>query len=362
MDITHNKVTPSFTTRAAQFTVPHHSVSAERDDRAAALQAKASKSDPAMISFLKAPIARVVSEHSNLASLIAKPEQFKNELAAQGARRELVAHQVSIKQGMLKTLMLAPKEASASPFSAPNAYSAGSSAPGEADISAYSTGSASETAAMSAGVDAAASGEARKGSSSSSEICDSVFETIKELGPNYIDVFQNAVEEYSKFFGELIDAFGQFAGFYKPGSKDGCTAVDTLKMIDLINDVIAKYAPVALFTGGKEECLAWCKELGLDPDKSLRGGPDVFTVEMDTSPLDEINSILGKFKEPSNLNSAQFSALQSGMDMQKDAVQNALQTVTQKYSNANSTFDNLVKVLSSTITSLLDSDKSFLTI
>ncbi|EFW2538214.1 IpaD/SipD/SspD family type III secretion system needle tip protein, partial [Shigella flexneri] len=43
-----------------------------------------------------------------------------------------------------------------------------------------------------------------------------------------------------------------------------------------------------------------------------------------------------------------------------ETMKNNLQTLVQKYSNANSIFDNLVKVLSSTISSCTDTDKLFL--
>ncbi|MGK2888107.1 MAG: IpaD/SipD/SspD family type III secretion system needle tip protein [Candidatus Malihini olakiniferum] len=45
--------------------------------------------------------------------------------------------------------------------------------------------------------------------------------------------------------------------------------------------------------------------------------------------------------------------------MQNDRIQNYMQTLTQKFANAYSTFKNLVKLLSSTISSLLECDKKF---
>ncbi len=44
----------------------------------------------------------------------------------------------------------------------------------------------------------------------------------------------------------------------------------------------------------------------------------------------------------------------------EENMKTTLQTLTQKYSNANSLYDNLVKVLSSTISSCMEAAKSFL--
>lgn len=60
------------------------------------------------------------------------------------------------------------------------------------------------------------------------------------------------------------------------------------------------------------------------------------------------------------LDNAKFQAWQSGFKAQEENLKNTLQTFTQKYSNANSLYDNLVKVLSSTISSCVETAKSFL--
>ncbi len=60
------------------------------------------------------------------------------------------------------------------------------------------------------------------------------------------------------------------------------------------------------------------------------------------------------------MDNAKYQAWQSGFKAQEENLKTTLQTLTQKYSNANSLYDNLVKVLSSTISSSLETAKSFL--
>ncbi|VEA75394.1 cell invasion protein SipD [Salmonella enterica subsp. arizonae] len=71
---------------------------------------------------------------------------------------------------------------------------------------------------------------------------------------------------------------------------------------------------------------------------------------------------LGKPGDDSKLemDNAKYQAWQAGFKAQEENLKTTLQTLTQKYSNSNSLYDNLVKVLSSTISSSLETAKSFL--
>lgn len=217
----------------------------------------------------------------------------------------------------------------------------------------------------------------RHGPSSSWEICDSVADSIGSMGEDYIDVFQQAVEKNSQFYSDFSDFMSKLSQFIKAdGDK---TILSTAAFAAELDKLINKYKvpssattlyPVqsgnAVTGGDKEECESWAKEMGLDPDKCVtRLADGSYIVHIDVLPLENIKKTLpgyGSSWQDMKCNSAQWAAWQSGFDMQKDSIQTAMQTLTQKYSNANSTFDNLVKVLSGTISSLLESDKSFFNI
>ncbi|MCW2480421.1 IpaD/SipD/SspD family type III secretion system needle tip protein [Candidatus Symbiopectobacterium sp. NZEC135] len=204
---------------------------------------------------------------------------------------------------------------------------------------------------------------------SSKEINDLLSGAIGEMSESYLDVFQQAVEKNAQFYKDFSDFMSTLPQFI---SADGDkTILDGKEFQKSLLELIKKY-PVPgmstiLFpvqTGGpfqgtsREECEAWAKEFGLNTDDCIhRLGDGTYIVHIDTSPLDNIYDSV-KDKDMS-FNAAQWSAWQTGVDMQKDHIQNGMQTLTQKFANAHSTFDNLVKVLSSTIASLLECDKQF---
>ncbi|EGK0756809.1 IpaD/SipD/SspD family type III secretion system needle tip protein, partial [Salmonella enterica] len=90
-----------------------------------------------------------------------------------------------------------------------------------------------------------------------------------------------------------------------------------------------------------------------------------YVVTVDLAPLRKMVQDIGGLGKPGSdskleMDNAKYQAWQSGFKAQEENLKTTLQTLTQKYSNANSLYDNLVKVLSSTISSSLETAKSFL--
>ncbi len=204
---------------------------------------------------------------------------------------------------------------------------------------------------------------------SSKEINDLLSGAIGEMSESYLDVFQQAVEKNAQFYKDFSDFMSTLPQFI---SADGDkTILDGKEFQKSLRELIGKYPVAGMSTtlfpvqtgepiqgGNREECEAWAKEFGISENDcihQLRDG--TYIVHIDTSPLDNIYELVGETRM--SFNAAQWSAWQTGVDMQKDHIQNGMQTLTQKFANAHSTFDNLVKVLSSTIASLLECDKQF---
>ncbi len=212
---------------------------------------------------------------------------------------------------------------------------------------------------------------------SSKEINELLSSAIGEMSKSYLDVFQQAVEKNTQFYKDFSDFMSTLPQFISAdGDKtilDGKAFKESLKkLMDKypVPDVSTTLFPVqtgSTVQGAKsrEECEAWAKEFGLSTDDCIYQLPDgTYIVHIDISPLKNIDkSVKNIDKSVKNkkmtFNAAQWSAWQTGVDMQKDHIQNSMQTLTQKFANAHSTFDNLVKVLSSTIASLLECDKQF---
>lgn len=212
---------------------------------------------------------------------------------------------------------------------------------------------------------------------SSQEINELLSAAIGEMSESYLDVFQQAVEKNAQFYKDFSDFMSTLPKFI---SADGDkTILDGKAFKDRLDKLMIKYPIVwnanyigeqmstTLFPvqtgpvvkgGSREECEAWAREFGLNANNCIHQLEDKsYIVHIDLSPLTNIvNSLNGN---DMSFNAAQWSAWQTGIDMQKDHIQNGMQTLTQKFANAHSTFDNLVKVLSSTVASLLECDKQF---
>lgn len=209
---------------------------------------------------------------------------------------------------------------------------------------------------------------------SDAEIWDMVSQNISAIGDNYLGVYENVVAVYTDFYQAFSDILSKMGGWLSPG-KDGNTVklnVNALK--SEISNLINKYNQInkntilfptqtgsGVTTASKAEAEQWIKELNL-PDSCLKASGFGYVVLVDTGPLSKMVSDLNGIGSGSalELDNAKYQAWQSGFKAQEENLKTTLQTLTQKYSNTNSLYDNLVKVLSSTISSSLETAKSFL--
>ncbi|EPA3644467.1 IpaD/SipD/SspD family type III secretion system needle tip protein, partial [Escherichia coli] len=60
------------------------------------------------------------------------------------------------------------------------------------------------------------------------------------------------------------------------------------------------------------------------------------------------------------ISTAEYQAWLAGYNSQAENMKTDVQVITTKYSTANSTYDTIIKLLSSTITALFDSAKDYL--
>jgi len=203
---------------------------------------------------------------------------------------------------------------------------------------------------------------------SSWDIFDFLQESISEINDSYLSTYTDILSGFNAFFSDFADFKSNFSKYVTAGT-DGKIMIQSHLILDNLESLITQYSSYPLYPGqGKSASEAdakkWAKEMGL-PDSCIHyndsGGA---WVALDTTPLNTIkDSIANTFgRTTKQVDSAQYQAWLAGFDMQADKYQNFMQVMTQKYTTANSVFDNLIKVLSSTITSLLESDKSFFNI
>lgn len=115
---------------------------------------------------------------------------------------------------------------------------------------------------------------------------------------------------------------------------------DNTILLKVDNEEIAKY---------------WKEQLGFDY-KIQNDGSYVFFAN--TSPVIDMRDAV--YNLPDTISMARFNEWQNAINSANSTVESDTQIVSQKYSQANTLFNNLAKILSSTMDALYQADKEFL--
>ncbi|MCS3802978.1 invasin D [Chromobacterium alkanivorans] len=219
--------------------------------------------------------------------------------------------------------------------------------------------------------------DASGGVISDRELWKLISDSIGNIKNGYLGVYENVVGKYIEFYQEFSDILAKMAGWISSNDKGDKVTLNVGDLYAELKTLKEKYENTELFAStadtpekAKEEAEKWAAELGL-PKECVKEQPKDsgrYVVVIDTGPVDKMMKALEGLagnKVPSQgqkveMDNAKFQSWQSGFKAQEENLKNTLQTLTQKYSNANSLFDNLVKVLSSTISSCTETAKSFL--
>ncbi|AZN35904.1 IpaD/SipD/SspD family type III secretion system needle tip protein [Iodobacter ciconiae] len=208
---------------------------------------------------------------------------------------------------------------------------------------------------------------------------DSIADGIDDIENGYLDIYGNATDRHIALYEEFSKILAELESMID-GSENGQSVnVSMAKLSDKLKALREQFFPggvpgknSVLFPIQKgsgemegtsqENAEKWVKEMGLNPSCVRQvGNTGKYIVTIDIAPLDFIiKSLIVQDKQPVKMTSTDFQVWKAGFDSMDEKMKNTLQTLTQKYSNAQSTFDNLVKLLSSTISSLLETNKSFL--
>ncbi|MEN3029772.1 type III secretion system needle tip protein SctA [Chromobacterium amazonense] len=211
------------------------------------------------------------------------------------------------------------------------------------------------------------------------DLWDLIAKYIGNINKDYLGVYENVVGQYTAFYKAFSEILAKMGGWISPGSDSNKVKLDVNALKSALLQLQTKFSlsnkdailfPAADSSGNvtgttKEKADEWADDLGVPRScvKQLADGSYVVVIDM--APINTMIDELNKLGTPGSdgkleLDNAKFQAWQSGFKSQEENLKNTLQTLTQKYSNANSLFDNLVKVLSSTISSCLETCKAFL--
>ncbi|QIU92570.1 type III secretion system needle tip protein SctA [Yokenella regensburgei] len=201
---------------------------------------------------------------------------------------------------------------------------------------------------------------------SDSELWERISNYIGKINGEYLSVYESIVSEFTKIFSLFTsDLLGKMDQWIN-GKDNNTVKVKVNQMVSVITALMMKARETVLFppeSSGKkavsyEEAKKWAADLGLGCKVSEVDGGYVVTV--DPQPFaDMIPSFSGP-NEDVEVDMAKFQAWQTKFNAQHEKLKSIMQVLTQKYSTANSIYDNLVKVLSSTVSSCLDAAKTFL--
>ncbi|QXI27101.1 IpaD/SipD/SspD family type III secretion system needle tip protein [Pseudomonas vanderleydeniana] len=213
------------------------------------------------------------------------------------------------------------------------------------------------------------------------EFFDKLIELINLIGGSYLEVYKNIVQQYSAFFDafnrEITSKIKDWMEATNEGKEITLNVKQLKAALEKLIDAFSKVEPFdpqnpdkpsgVLFpkppersTTDKEAAQQWCRTLGLDPtnpDILKDDGDGNFSVMLDTGPLKQMLRDLPA-GDSVTWDSALFQSWQTGFNAQGERLKNKLQEYTQKYSGANSTHDNFIKVLSNHINQFADMLKS----
>ncbi|EER9981233.1 type III secretion system needle tip protein SctA [Escherichia coli] len=212
---------------------------------------------------------------------------------------------------------------------------------------------------------------------SDAELWEMVTDKISATGEHYLGVYENVVAVYTRFYQDYSNILSALGGWLLPGKDGNNMKLDVTSLMQALNQLLQEYGSpsekTVLFpaqSGGtligatEMEARQWLEELNL-PEACLKPVGTGYVVLVDLTPVQKMVDDLNGLGRPGDdlkleMDNAKYQAWQSGFKAQEENMKTTLQTLTQKYSNANSLYDNLVKVLSSTISSCMEAAKSFL--
>lgn len=217
---------------------------------------------------------------------------------------------------------------------------------------------------------------------SSWDFCSQLRDAINNIDNSYMRSYEFIMGQFSQFYESVANIKTMMAEYIRPG-KNGNLIIEGKRMHALISGFMNKYSsqngeipPQAILFPSpdyknpdgsaitQQQAEKWASEMGLSTYNVKQDKNGNWCCTIDVSPLQEIKRsielVFGTGADRT-VDPQQYQAWATGYDTQLDKYQNFLQIITQKFTTANAVFDNLVKVLSSTITALAECDKSFLT-
>ncbi|MNF71975.1 Cell invasion protein SipD [compost metagenome] len=205
---------------------------------------------------------------------------------------------------------------------------------------------------------------------SSNEFFDKLLELIDLIKNGYLAGYEHIFTAYSDFFSDFNKEITAKLKDWIVGANDGKEVkLDAGALRAALTSLINKYShpnPESVLypepgKGGtsREDAENWRETLGLPASCLKQNADGTYCVVIDTGPLLTMRNSLPAGGVVT-WDTARFQAWQTGFNAQEERLKNTLQSLTQKYSNANSYHDNFNKTLSSHLNQFADMLKAML--
>lgn len=232
-----------------------------------------------------------------------------------------------------------------------------------------------------------------------SDLFDEVKQSIIAGKNDYLDVLKDIFSKYMDFVKELREILSELSQATKAGSKDGYININVDPLSDKLYFFKVKLQNKNIFSSSmyfnKEndgrfyrvingEKIYYQSNIEVDSavravetllnqlkgvvpkkdDQSPGAMPNiafVFNVGLDLSGLDKLIDYLDKMPNGEHdILQTEFDLIKKTLDAVEKGVNTNLDELSKKYSSANSNYDNFVKIVSSTMNTLLEMAKGFL--
>lgn len=179
-----------------------------------------------------------------------------------------------------------------------------------------------------------------------------------DKGQDHMDEYTQVLQKLTEFFAAVTDLMAQLSGCITTSTdKDGNTqiTVDKNKLESLIDKIKSDFANTGIKLD-PAQADAWNAEFG----GILKVDNTTGAVSINMDHLDQMRISIDNISNPMNPN--QYQAWDTGFSAEKENIQTDMQTIAQKWSHQNSNLDSMVKILSGSIDTLMQTAKSFLQI
>ena len=195
------------------------------------------------------------------------------------------------------------------------------------------------------------------------EFFDKLIDLIGIIKDQYLGAYTHILDAYQKFFAaftsnvtsemwDWVAAGNEGKDIYFSGDLFHAAFNELQREFSLPNSAAILFPAPGRPAASQQDAIKWQLALGLPPDTVQRSPSGGYAVVMDLGPLRELKE--GTPNRFVTWDPARFQVWQSGFNAQEERMKNQLQSLGQKYSNANSYHDNFNRTLSAHLSQFAD--------